>query len=80
MFEKEAVRIGGGMNHRFGLYDMIMLKDNYIDYAGGIQQALTKTNEYLKNSSKYLKVEIEVRDFEELNINECWGGPKSDVR
>ena len=74
VFEKEAVRIGGGMNHRFGLYDMIMLKDNHIDYAGGIQQALTKTNEYLKNSSKYLKVEIEVRDFEELNDAMSVGG------
>ena len=67
VFEKEAVRIGGGMNHRFGLYDMIMLKDNHIDYAGGIRQALTKTNEYLKNTNIDLKIEIEVRDFEELN-------------
>jgi len=67
IFEKEAVRIGGGMNHRFGLYDMIILKDNHIDYAGGIRQALTKSNDYLKNANKDLKIEIEVRDFEELS-------------
>jgi len=67
VFEKEAVRIGGGMNHRFALYDMIMLKDNHIDYAGGITQALEKTNEYLNNLGKEIKVEIEVRDFKELN-------------
>ena len=67
VFEKEAVRIGGGVNHRFALYDMIMLKDNHIDYAGGITQALLKTDEYLKNTGKKIKVEIEVRDFKELN-------------
>ena len=66
MFEKEAVRIGGGMNHRFGLYDMIMLKDNHLDYAGGVKSALTKTNEYLKDKNKELKIEIEVRNFKEL--------------
>jgi nicotinate-nucleotide pyrophosphorylase (carboxylating) len=66
VFEKEAVRIGGGHNHRFALYDMIMLKDNHIDYAGGIDQALTKTNNYLKSIEKDLKIEIEVRDFNEL--------------
>ena len=66
VFEKEAVRIGGGKNHRFALYDMIMLKDNHIDYAGGIEAALNKTNKYLKENNKYLKIEIEVRDFEEL--------------
>ncbi|MBL57421.1 MAG: nicotinate-nucleotide diphosphorylase (carboxylating) [Flavobacteriales bacterium] len=74
VFEKEAVRIGGGMNHRFGLYDMIMLKDNHIDYAGGIRQALTKTKEYLKNTNKDLKIEIEVRDFQELNEALTVGG------
>lgn len=67
VFEKEAVRIGGGINHRFALYDMIMLKDNHIDYAGGITQALLKTDEYLKNTGKKIKVEIEVRDFKELS-------------
>ena len=67
IFEKEAVRIGGGHNHRFALYDMVMLKDNHIDYAGGIDQALTKTNNYLKSVGKDLNIEIEVRDFDELN-------------
>ena len=67
VFEKEAVRIGGGYNHRFALYDMIMLKDNHIDYAGGISEAINKTNQYLKEFKKDLKIEIEVRDFEELN-------------
>ena len=66
VFEKEAVRIGGGENHRFALYDMIMLKDNHIDYAGGIEAALNKTNQYLKDRNKDLKIEIEVRDFKEL--------------
>ena len=66
VFEKEAVRIGGGMNHRFGLYDMIMLKDNHVDYAGGVKNALTKTNDYLRANNKELKIEIEVRNFKEL--------------
>ncbi|MEZ4936133.1 MAG: carboxylating nicotinate-nucleotide diphosphorylase [Crocinitomicaceae bacterium] len=65
--EKWAVRIGGGHNHRYALYDMIMLKDNHIDYAGGIQQAIEKTNQYLKENNLDLKIEIEVRDFDELN-------------
>ncbi|MDA9328761.1 carboxylating nicotinate-nucleotide diphosphorylase [Flavobacteriales bacterium] len=67
IFEKEAVRIGGGENHRFALYDMIMLKDNHIDYAGGIKAALEKTNQYKKRLEKDIKIEIEVRDFKELN-------------
>ena len=66
VFEKEAVRIGGGENHRFALYDMIMLKDNHIDYAGGIKSALEKTNQYKKEIGTDIKVEIEVRDFNEL--------------
>jgi nicotinate-nucleotide pyrophosphorylase (carboxylating) len=66
VFEKEAVRIGGGGNHRFALYDMIMLKDNHIDYAGGIKSALEKTNQYKKEIGTDIKVEIEVRDFNEL--------------
>ncbi len=66
VFEKEAVRIGGGKNHRFALHDMIMLKDNHIDYAGGIEAALNKTKQYLKEKNKDLKIEIEVRDFKEL--------------
>ena len=65
--EKWAVRIGGAQNHRFALYDMIMLKDNHIDYAGGVQQAIEATQGYLKANDKDLKVEIEVRSFVELN-------------
>ncbi|HBC79578.1 MAG TPA: carboxylating nicotinate-nucleotide diphosphorylase [Bacteroidales bacterium] len=64
--EKEAVRTGGGMNHRMGLYDMIMLKDNHIDYAGGIENAIVKTRDYLSRSEKHLKVEIEARSLEEV--------------
>jgi len=64
--EKWAVRIGGGNNHRFALYDMIMLKDNHIDYAGGIEHAIQSTHTYLNETGKKLKIEIEVRDFIEL--------------
>jgi len=60
--EKEAVRIGGGMNHRMGLYDMIMLKDNHIDYAGGIEKAIIKARVYLKKNNLNLKIEIEARN------------------
>ena len=67
MLEKEAVLIGGGCNHRIGLYDMILLKDNHIDFAGGISQAIDRANKYLKDNKKNLKIEIEVRDFDELN-------------
>jgi nicotinate-nucleotide pyrophosphorylase (carboxylating) len=65
-FEKEAVRIGGGVNHRMGLYDMIMIKDNHVDFAGGIAKAIHATNEYLRKNNKDLKIEIEVRNLEEL--------------
>lgn len=64
--EKWAVRIGGGTNHRFGLYDMIMLKDNHIAYAGGVRKALEATSAYLKKTGKNLKVEIEVKSLEEV--------------
>lgn len=64
--EKEAVRQGGGMNHRMGLYDMIMLKDNHIDYAGGIENAIIKTREYLKRTGRNLKVEIEARNLDDV--------------
>jgi nicotinate-nucleotide pyrophosphorylase (carboxylating) len=64
--EKEAVRIGGGNNHRMGLYDMIMIKDNHIDYAGGIETAIQNTINYLKHINKNLQIEIEARDFDEL--------------
>ncbi len=67
LLEKYAVKIGGGYNHRFGLFDMIMLKDNHIDFAGGIKQAIEQTNNYLKANNLDLKIEIEVRDFKELD-------------
>ena len=66
LFEKYAVKVGGGYNHRIGLYDMIMLKDNHIDFAGGVENAITKTKEYLKSLGKELKIEVEVRSMEEL--------------
>ena len=64
--EKWAVKIGGGENHRFALYDMIMLKDNHIDFAGGITKAITKTQQYLKNSNRDLKIIVEARNLEEI--------------
>lgn len=64
--EKLAVRHGGGFNHRFGLYDMVMIKDNHVDFAGGIAKAIDAANEYLKSKQLDLKIEIEVRNFEEL--------------
>lgn len=66
IFEKEAVRIGGGENHRMGLYDMIMLKDNHIDYAGGIEKAIQKTQDYLRQNKKQLKIEIEARSLDDV--------------
>ena len=73
-FEKEAVRIGGGMNHRMGLYDMIMLKDNHIDYAGGIEKAILRTNEYLKKNKMELKIEIEARNMKDIKTIITCGG------
>lgn len=64
--EKWAVRIGGGYNHRFALYDMIMLKDNHVDYAGGVKLAIQRANDYLKETGRDLKIEIEVRNEKEL--------------
>ncbi len=64
--EKEAVRIGGGYNHRMGLYDMIMLKDNHIDYAGGIRKSIERTKEYLMRSGKDLRIEIEARSIKDI--------------
>ncbi len=64
--EKWAVRIGGGVNHRFGLYDMILIKDNHVDYAGGIKQAIKEARQYLKDQHKNLQIEIEVRNMQEL--------------
>jgi len=66
MLEKEAVKIGGGVNHRIGLFDMILLKDNHVDFAGGIDKAITRAREYLKEKGKNLKIEIEVRNYDEL--------------
>ncbi|KQM77287.1 nicotinate-nucleotide pyrophosphorylase [Pedobacter sp. Leaf216] len=64
--EKWAVRIGGGVNHRIGLYDMILIKDNHVDYAGGISNAINAAHQYLSNENKVLQIEIEVRNLEEL--------------
>ncbi len=67
ILEKMAVKIGGGENHRIGLFDMILLKDNHVDFAGGISNAIDRCHEYLKAKSKDLKIEIEVRSIDELN-------------
>ncbi|MDM1296209.1 carboxylating nicotinate-nucleotide diphosphorylase [Sphingobacterium sp. N143] len=67
VLEKEAVRIGGGTNHRFGLFDMILIKDNHVDYSGGIAAALQRANDYRKKLSKPIEIEIEVRNFAELD-------------
>ncbi len=67
MLEKQAVKIGGGMNHRIVLFDMILLKDNHVDFAGGITNAIDRCHNYLKERGLDLKIEIEVRNFEELN-------------
>ena len=66
VLEKEAVRIGGGTNHRFGLYDMIMLKDNHIDYCGGIEEAIETAWKYIHNNKKDLKIEVETRTIEDV--------------
>ena len=74
MLEKQAVKIGGGMNHRIGLFDMILLKDNHVDFAGGIANAINRCHEYLKEKGLDLKIEIEVRNFDELRqAMECGG-------
>lgn len=72
--EKWAVRIGGGVNHRIGLYDMILIKDNHVDYAGGIQNALAAARKYLQEKNKSLQIEIEVRNLSELNQVIAAGG------
>jgi nicotinate-nucleotide pyrophosphorylase (carboxylating) len=66
LLEKEAVRIGGGVNHRFGLYDMIMLKDNHIDYCGGIEEAISRAHDYVQRYKPELKIEVESRSFEDV--------------
>lgn len=75
-FEKEAVKIGGGTNHRMGLYDMIMIKDNHIDYAGGIQKAIEKVNQYKAENNLDISVEVEARDLAE--VKEILNAPKVD--
>ena len=72
--EKEAVRIGGGLNHRMGLYDMIMLKDNHIRFAGGIEKAIEKTKEYLRENNRNLKIEIEAQSLEDVRSILACGG------
>lgn len=67
IMEKMAVKIGGGCNHRIGLFDMILLKDNHVDFAGGIHNAVTRAKEYCQDKGKNLKIELEVRNFDELN-------------
>lgn len=74
LLEKEAVRIGGGTNHRFGLFDMIMLKDNHIDFAGGIEQAIERAHAYCTTKNLPLKIEIEVRNLDELKCVLTHGG------
>lgn len=74
MLEKEAVKIGGGMNHRIGLFDMILLKDNHVDFAGGIDAALDRCHAYLREKGLDLKIEIEVRSFDEINQVLAHGG------
>lgn len=66
LLEKEAVRIGGGINHRFGLFDMIMLKDNHIDYCGGIEKAIEKAYTYVQQKKPGLKIEVETRNLEDV--------------
>src|SRR6476646_7937170 len=66
LLEKEAVRIGGGVNHRFGLFDMIMLKDNHIDYAGGLEQAINRAHDYVQRYKPALKIEVETRSLDDV--------------
>ena len=74
ILEKEAVKIGGGVNHRIGLFDMILLKDNHVDFAGGIEKAIQRAKDYCKEKGKDLKIEIEVRNFDELQRVLDYGG------
>lgn len=74
MLEKQAVKIGGGVNHRIGLFDMILLKDNHVDFAGGIVNAIDRCHKYLQDKNLDLKIEIEVRNFDELQQVLTYGG------
>lgn len=73
LLEKEAVRIGGGVNHRMGLYDMIMLKDNHIDFCGGLQQAIERAHSYVQQVKPGLKIEVETRNLEEVKLAAATG-------
>ena len=74
MLEKQAVKIGGGVNHRIGLFDMILLKDNHVDFSGGISNAINRCHEYLNAKGLNLQIEIEVRNFDELQqVMDCGG-------
>ncbi len=74
IFEKYAVKVGGASNHRFGLFDMVMLKDNHIDFAGGIEKAIDKTHEYLKSKGLNLKIEVETRSLDDVKRVLAHGG------
>ncbi len=74
LLEKEAVKLGGGCNHRIGLYDMILLKDNHVDFAGGIDKAINRAKDYCKTKGKNLNIEIEVRNFDEIRQVMAVGG------
>jgi nicotinate-nucleotide pyrophosphorylase (carboxylating) len=74
LLEKAAVKTGGGENHRFGLFDMILIKDNHIDFSGGIEQAIMRVKEYMDRTGKYLKIEIEARNLDDIKIIMQIGG------
>ncbi len=74
IMEKEAVKIGGGTNHRIGLFDMILIKDNHIDFAGGIEKAIERAREYCKKNNKDLKIEVEVRSLDDIKRVMAIGG------
>lgn len=74
MLEKEAVKIGGGINHRIGLFDMILIKDNHIDFAGGLEKAIQRANDYCKENGKDLKIEVEVRSLDDIRRVLAHGG------
>ena len=74
MLEKEAVKMGGGTNHRIGLFDMILIKDNHIDFAGGIEKAISRANDYCRENGKDLKIEVEVRSLDDIRRVLSHGG------
>lgn len=74
MLEKEAVRIGGGTNHRIGLFDMILIKDNHVDFAGGLEKAITRATDYCRKNNKDLKIEVEVRSLDDIRRVLAHGG------